>query len=158
MIAKGKHKATKAGGDFGFTSGGGEQVGISFQLTETGDSITWYGYFTEKTRDSTCKTLANLGVKPDLSNVGESNDIEVTLVVEHEENNEGQMVAKVRWVNIGDGVAMSKRMDQGQRAAFASRIGGLIAKAASGQPPVNGVRAPQGNGRRPDVADDDIPF
>ena len=50
---KGRYKAKKVGGDFGYTNGGKEQVAVAFQLSDTGDSLTWYGYFTEKTEENT---------------------------------------------------------------------------------------------------------
>lgn len=172
MITAGHHKAVKVGGDAGETKSGAPQVAIAFRLVDTGEVITWYGYFTEKTEAMTVKTLALVGVKPDGSNLQDPNDTEVTLVIEEEQNDKGEMVMKVRWVNGGDGVAMQNRMDAGKRAALFNRIGGAILKAQAGAPttsnapkrtgaPAQRPPAPRQNAAPPEDdfgGDQEIPF
>lgn len=153
----GRIKAKKVGGDFGYSSKGGEQVAVLFETID-GETITWYGHFTEKTAETTFKTLALLGVSNDLANINEPSDIEVTLVIVEEADNEGTMQFKVRWVNGGDGVALAKRMDPGQRAAFAKKIAGSleIARKSLGK----NVAPPRAHVPQEEFsdADNEIPF
>jgi hypothetical protein len=126
MINAGQHKAKKIGGDCGYTKGDKPQVAVLFQLIESGETITWYGHFTEKTEKHTLKSLVILGVASDFSNIADPSDNEVTLVIEDEADEQGVIRPKVRWVNGGDAVALSKRMTDGERMAFAQRMAGKM--------------------------------
>lgn len=132
MITVGTHKALKIGGDIGYTSKEAPQVALLFRLIETGDTITAYLYFTEKTEKRTLETLARLGVENDFSNIGEPSDVEVSLVIEEEADLQGELRLRVKWINFGDGVAMAKRMQDAERAAFAAKMAGKLAKVREG--------------------------
>lgn len=132
MITAGTHKATKIGGDIGHTSKGLPQVAILFRLLESGDTITWYGYFTEKTEARTLETLAKLGVASDFANIGEPSSVECSVVIEEEADLKGELQMRAKWVNFGDGVAMAKRMQDAERLAFAAKMAGKMEKARAG--------------------------
>lgn len=168
MIEEQVVKARACAIDFGYTSKGNDQMGVDFVLLEgenAGSHITWYGYFTEETFERTIESLRHMGWGgTDLaelpSNVPQE---EVQLVIGHEEYN-GEVYARVKWVNALGGIAMKERMDAGAARAFANKMKGRILAlgAKSGQPraAANGQRptAPQQSPVMPDQSTDDIPF
>lgn len=180
MINEGRYKARGVEAALGFTGTGKEQVAILLEITEgehAGDRITWYGFFTEKTTERTFESLRALGWSgDDLADLASTSANEVSIVVEHEEDNEGTPRARVRWINGGGGIAMRDTMDAGAAKAFAARMKGqAIAsrqRAKPGAPPANGRSAPPSTQRTPAPAprgaaahddapppgDDDIPF
>jgi acyl CoA:acetate/3-ketoacid CoA transferase alpha subunit len=149
----GKFRARAVEGDWGYSSKGTEQVAVLFQLVDSGEQITWYGFMTEKTSDRTIEALISCGVQDlqTLDGLG-TEDVELDLAFE---TYEGKERLRVKWVNrLGTGgVAMKSRMDQGQKASFAAKYQGtfLKKKQEAGVPPKTD--------QAPAVADtDDIPF
>lgn len=151
------------------SSSGNETIAIGFVALEgepKGRQITWYGYFTEKTFDRTIESMRYCGWEGnDLSRLESCTRNEVYIVVEHEEDQEGEMRARVRWVNSGGGVALKNRMDVGSAKAFAERMKGRVLALSQNQQ----SQTPQSPnaGRRPqqqashvvtNQPDDDIPF
>ncbi len=140
------------------TSTGKEQVAVEFELIEEdvrGQRITWYGFFTEGTFDSTIEGLRACGWEgDDLSDLSSVNgSVEASLVVEHEEY-QGNVKARVRWVNKAGGVAVKDRIPDDEAKRFAARMRGRISagvvKSGGGGKPA----APS----KPQRPDDDIPF
>jgi hypothetical protein len=138
------------------------QILLSFEILDEGEDfgrrITWYGFFTEKTRDSTLKALRACGwVGDDLENLG-ALDAQVSLVIEHEDD-DGKQRAKVRWVN-SLGFKVTSPMSPSDLKAFAASMRETIrAQKPAGQtPPSNGAR--NGGGYNeinpPPVDDDDL--
>lgn len=136
MIEPQTVKARASESALGYTANDTEQVAIDFELLEGDDQgkhITWYGFFTDKTIEVTLKSLrtcgftsdnlADLNLPVDENGIGTN---EVTLVIEHEEDLEGNPRARVRWINGGGGVALKTRMDAGAAAAFAERMKGHV--------------------------------
>lgn len=183
MIPEGTFKARATEGALGWTSKGKEQVAVNFVLLEgdaEGSQVTWYGYFSDKTQDGTIKSLRACGwLGDDLSDLTGIDANEVWLVIEHEENEQdGSVRARVRWVNGGGGVQMKERMDADQARAFAARMKGAVLAQRSksgGAPgtttapprtPPSGARQPAPAGRRPPpprdpgppIDDDKIPY
>lgn len=175
MIEQQTVKARAVEGALGTTNTGKEQVGVSFELLEgpnQGQRITWYGYFTEKTTERTLEALEHCGWQgDDLSDLTGIDANEVYLVIEHEQDDQGEVRARVRWVNSSGGVAMQNRMDPGDAASFAQRMRGevLARRQAKGQG--KGAPAQQRSQPRPaqqrrqppmqsppPPTDDDIPF
>lgn len=148
MIEPGRHKARAISAELGYTSTGKEQVAVAFEV-DGGQRITWFGYFTDKTADKTLDGLMAAGWQGDdlrdLSTVG-SQDCEI--VVEHENDNDGQPRARVRWVNrLGNGVVTLKQpMSDAQRASFAERMRGKVIAKRQAEP-----------ARRPSDRGDDLP-
>lgn len=164
LIPAGRWDAVPMSADLGETETGKEYAGVSFDIPELGRSITWYGYFTDKTVAGTLKSLRACGWQgddvSDLSSIGQSPEVRVQLVIEHEPDDKGVMRAKVRWVNAPGGLAIQKPLDAGRRMALAQRVRGLAiesAKSAAVRQPPPAVR---GNGAAPVTGhlDDDVPF
>jgi Fe-S cluster assembly iron-binding protein IscA len=115
MIRPGNHVAAARSWQFGKTAKGGEQIAVLFEILEgpdAGNSVTWFGYFTEKTVDRTIEALRYCGMEgDDLSAIRELPN-KVQIVVEHE-TYEGKTRAKVAWVNqLGGGaIKLNNPMD-----------------------------------------------
>jgi hypothetical protein len=135
MITEGTWKARATEGALGYTQGGSEQVGVSMQLLDgpdEGKHITWYGYFTEKTVERTIESLRLMGWEGDsLADLTGIDRNDVFIVIEHEADQQGEIRAKVRWVNGGGGVQMKDRLDEGAAVAFAERMKGAVLAAKS---------------------------
>jgi hypothetical protein len=161
MIRPGNHVAAARSWQFGKTAKGGEQIAVLFEILEgpdAGNSVTWFGYFTEKTVDRTIEALRYCGMEgDDLSAIRELPN-KVQIVVEHE-TYEGKTRAKVAWVNqLGGGaIKLNNPMDDRELKSFSARMRSAVARV----PRVEGERA--GAPQRPldatpDDVQDDIPF
>jgi hypothetical protein len=165
LIPQGKYRAQAIEAGLGETDTGKEQVAVRFKLLDPvegcPDSITWYGYFTDKTLETTFKALRTAGWKgqdlSDLSELEAPTAPEVILVIEHEADQQNQVRARVRWVNGTGGMALKKALDPAKAAAFASKMRGELAafdqKAGLQKPAPNA--APKGKAA---PTGDDIPF
>lgn len=150
-------------GMLGFTNSGKEQVAVELSVVDEGDffgeRITWYGYFTELTFDRTLESLRILGWNgDDLSDLSGIDQNEAQAVIEEEEY-DGKLRLKVKWINAKGGLALQKPMSDGEASAFAARMKGrvLAHKQKNGGPSA----APRSTGRDdspPPPGDDDIPF
>jgi hypothetical protein len=90
-----------------------------------GTTLPWYGYFTEKTEANTMKSLRVCGWSGnDLSDLSGISDNLVQIVVADEEYN-GQIREKVRWVNKFGSMAVKGKMTDEQKKQFAQRMRGL---------------------------------
>lgn len=169
MIPRGTYKARAVEGALGKTGTGKEQVGVLLCITAgeyEGTTITWYGYFTDKTIERTMEALRVLGWSTDdLSDLAGIDANEVSIVVDHEENDKGEVHARVKWINGGGSIAMKERLEAGAAKAFAARMkGAAIAsrqKTSGGRPAAtNGTRRPAQalTSGDPGFGDDDIPF
>jgi hypothetical protein len=165
MIEEGTFRARAVDADLGWTQGGKPQVAVTFEILEgedTGRNITWYGYFTDRTKERTIESLRFCGWKgDDISDLSSVNgDGEVSLVIEHEEY-EGKTRAKVQWVN-GGGARLAKPMDANDAKAFAAKLKGIVAgvdaKMKSGGGRGGGPAPSLGDEAPPPIDDDDIPF
>jgi hypothetical protein len=170
MLDAGNYRARAIEAALGETETGKEQVAVQFTLLDLeGQTITWYGYFTDKTLETTFKALRTAGWKgQDLTDLTDlcapAETPEVTLVVEHEtytnpESGESKTRARVRWVNGTGGLALKKALDPNKAKAFAARMRGQLAAFDRGTP------KPQTNGQKSHASDvepspfnDDIPF
>lgn len=155
-IKAGKYRARATEAALGFTATGKEQVAIAFEILDgefTGQTITWYGYFSELAAKRTMESLRLCGWKTDdVSNLDGVTTNEVEIVVAEEEYN-GQTVTKVKWINAPSaGIAMKNRMDAGSAASFAQRMkamavqsrmnGGAVTPAPSAVAPRRAAAAP----------------
>jgi len=170
MIPEGTFKARAVEAVLGTTSKGGEQVAVQFQILEgeaQGQYITWWGFFTEKTTERTLESLEHCGwTGDDLSNLEGIDRHEVYLVIEHEMDQQGELRARVRWVNSSGGIAMQNRMAPADAASFAQRMRGtvLARRQAKGQPTPQPRTNAQPPRRQPPLkaepppGEDDIPY
>jgi hypothetical protein len=138
VIAIGVHRALAQSIQFGFAGADDkEQVVVEFRL-EDGNSISYFGFFTEKTFKRTIESLRYLGWEGDdlseLPALAEAGMLtgEVDLVVDHEEY-DGKVTAKVKWVNKPGGgrVQLAKPMEADGLKSFAARMKGSIRAAES---------------------------
>lgn len=127
MIEAGTYRARALTAALGETKAGNEQVGVQLELLDhEGQSITWYGYFTEKTTEGTFKALRTLGWQgTDLSDLTGVDANEVQIVVERE-TYEGKERARVRWINGTGGLAMANALPPDKAKAFAARMKGQV--------------------------------
>lgn len=162
---------------------GKETIAVQFEiLTPDAEAnhMTWYGFFTEKAWERTIDALRYCGWEGnDLADLAGLDKNEVELVVD-DEDYQGNMVAKIKWINRL-GVALKAPLTGDNLKGFAARMRDQIkAKdAAEGRkptqartPPRNGGLLPQPplSGQRPTMAnraeefgpppmdDNDIPF
>lgn len=167
MIEEGTYRAKARRAQLGSTSTGKEQVAVEFEIAEPQTRIVWYGYFTEKTVDSTIKALRTCGWQgDDLSDLAGIDANEVELVIEHERDDRGFPRPRVRWVNSTGGLALKSALDPAAAKTFAARMKGAIVAWDR----ANGVARPAGKTPAPrparpaprqeelPAADDDIPF
>jgi hypothetical protein len=177
-MENGKYLAIATKGELGTTSTGKEQIAVTFDFVDAahaGKSMTWFGYFTEKTEQRTFETLRTCGFKgtdlTDLSSLsGETPTVE--LVVEAEEYN-GEWRPKVKWVNNIGGGSLKSPLVGDQAKSFAARMAAKMkafdataGKSAAPAPKAPAAKAaPARPSARPPVrdelpppGDDDIPF
>lgn len=136
----GNHLGKVVGFGFGFTKDGKEQVAVDFHLPETQETITWYGYFTDKSAPITFKALRTLGwTGDDLSDLSAIQDAEAMLAIKHEEYN-GRVTPKVNWVNPVNGPSLQNQMGPDALKAFAARMKPQVRAhdASEGKPKMNG--------------------
>lgn len=162
LIPKGRYRARAIPGSaqLGYTSKGTEQIVVEFELLDeqwAGRTMTWYGFFSEKTQERTIESLRIAGWSADdltdMTGLGMS---EVSLAVDHEEY-KGKMHASIAFVNKPGG--LKSPMSDAQRKAFAARMkGAAVASRVNGAngAPVAPARAPAAPAAAP--GDDDVPF
>ena len=127
MIPEGNYRARAVEADLAHAKTGSEQVAVAFEIVERdnqGAQVTWYGYFTEKTRERTLRSLRYCGWDgaslADLSSVGTA---EVEIVIEHEPDQNGVLRERVRWVNrVGGGLRLPNRMTGEEAKRFAAQF------------------------------------
>ncbi len=146
LLEAGTYRARALDAALGSTSKGKEQVAVKFDLLDfPGQSITWFGYFTEATTNSTFRALRTAGWKgsdlSDLSDLSNPEGPEVYLVIEHE-TYENKKIAKVRWVNSAGGMALKSRLEPDQAKAFAAKMKDQVA-AFDAAAKMNGGAAPR---------------
>lgn len=164
MSNKRVYRARAAQWALGESKSGKEQVVVYFNVLTEGaaePAITWYGYFTEATADRTLESLRNCGwAGDDLTDLTGLDANEVDLVVEDEEY-EGKVNAKVRWVNKPGAFALKAPLAADKAKAFAASMRDRIRALDAS----NGVRKttaptvkPKGPPEPPALTDADLPF
>ncbi len=159
-IEDGKYPAKAISWEFGQTAKGENQIGILFALSEAPDTrLTYYGNFGDKSLPHTMKALRACGWKgSDLADLfggqGGLDTNEVLLVVENEEW-QGKVRAKIKWVNPLGGVSMANPLDQAGIKAFAAS---MKAKIVALDPASAKVKAAPKSVPTKPTSGDDIPF
>lgn len=148
MIPAGTYfaRAVASGIQWGYTRNGNTQIVVPFEI-ETSDSqdsrISWYGVFTDRTRDRVIESLRHCGFRgSNLEDLGPL-DTRVSLVIEDIEYN-GRTYPRIRWINAhGTGRAkLSQPMTPDEVRNFAAKM-----RSACGATAPTSVST-----------DDDIPF
>jgi hypothetical protein len=113
--------------DMGYTSTGKPQYAVAFELVDTGETITWYGFMTEKTAKLTLESLRHCGwMGNDPGSISAEDLTSIVSLVIEEEEYEDNVYPRVRWVNRKGGVArLRDKMDDAQRTAFGAEFKGL---------------------------------
>lgn len=167
IIEAGTYRARALEGALGETSSGKEQVAVRFALLDLPQqTITWYGYFTDKTLESTFRALRTAGWRgqelSDLSDLSREDAPEVHLVVEHETDDKGTTRARVRWVNGTGGVGLKSQLPPDKAKAFSARMKGALAAfdRSNGRPAGQqavAARPSQTNGRPVPASASEVP-
>lgn len=140
LIPPGKYAARPVEWQLSKTSAGAPQVEVKFEITQacahTGLEISWFGFFTDKTKKGTVQSLQFMGSDLDFANFNKTSpaDVEVSLKIEHD-TYEGVTRAKVRFVNDPNrGGLVSAPMDDMEALMFAKRMQAEIAALGNGKP------------------------
>ena len=171
-MKNGTHKPKPIRAILGESGTGKEEVGVEFEI-DAGDGpperIWWYGFFTEAATPWTLKALRTCGWLgsdlSDLSTINPDNGADIEIVVEEEEY-EGKVRQKVKYINGGAGVGMKKPLDSAEAKAFAAKMKGAILALEGGSKPAPKPaakkKAAATDGPPPGhpaaVGDDEIPF
>lgn len=163
MIPTGTYKARAREWAFGLSQNGNEQIAVMFALVggeHDGQTITWFGHFTDKTLERTLDSLRHMGWQSD--NIAELDDLgtnEVEIVIDEEEY-DGKVRSKVRWVNGPSRLALKDQMNRSQVEAFAARLRGktVAHKQKNGAGTASRERAASAAFSPMPDTDDDIPF
>lgn len=166
MLLPGTYAAVATDHQWGKSKSDKTQIVIVFQILDgpqTGQYITWYGYFSGKAAKITMKALRTCGWKgDDLAELGVLNQ-RVSIVVEHEEY-EGKTHAKVQWINPpGGGIALKNPLAPNDLRMFAAQMKAKCAEVgevAGEKVEVQRTEAPpQDFGEEPPpIGDGEIPF
>lgn len=128
-MTDGVYRARAVSATLGENSKGNEQVAIQFRFLAAelvGQTITWYGTFTDKSADISIKALRACGWQGnDLTELLGIDANDVDLVVANE-TWEGKSRTKVKWVNPINALAMGTPLAQDKAKAFAARMKGTI--------------------------------
>jgi hypothetical protein len=126
-MKSGTYVARATDWDLGTTDNGKDYIGVFFKIEEgefLGETITWYGYFTEKTEQRTIESLRYCGWEGhDFTKLEGLSRNPVKIVIDEEEY-EGKKRLKVQWVNRLGSMAIKNTMDDKKRAAFSARMKG----------------------------------
>ena len=173
ILENGTYRAKAVEAKLGLSQNGNEQVGVRFALLDReGESITWYGTFTEAATEIALRGLRAAGWKgddlSDLSSLCNGSAPEVELVVERE-TYQDKTRAKVKFINSAGGLAMKQALGPEQAKAFAERMRAKVLvfnqavgkpaeakpkrNAAPGEPPLDHLE-----GQDPTGQVEDIPF
>lgn len=179
-IPAGKYVAKAVHAELGHAKTGSEMIAVLFEITEgeyTGQRITWWGYFSEKTAKRTVESLKYTGWRGDWESWDGLGTKRVELDVQEEADGQGGVRLRVQWVNPVSIIKKDSAMSPTQRVAFAGKMRSLVTQVltgAEGAPPSAAPRAvpPQRPAQpqqpRPRVqqqppppawgADDEVPF
>jgi hypothetical protein len=164
----GDYRARAVKVQLGKAKSGNEQIGVEFELLDfNGKRMGWYGSFSEAAFEITMKGLATAGFHG--ADVSDTTWVEhapeVILVIVNEEW-EGKVRAKVKFINSLGGVNMKDAITGSDAKTFAARMKGRVlayqssAGAPKTQKPNGGQRssAPAGGGfDQPPLSDEPPP-
>jgi hypothetical protein len=174
ILEAGRYRARAREWSIWAASTGTMQIGVLFDLLDMpGQRITWYGFFTDKALPDTVKALRTMGWQgSDPSELGDNGGgldaNEVSLVVEHEQDQQKKTRARVRWVNPSGGLGLKPPLAGNDLKAFGAQLRGKILAldpsrasqhaAARPQAPARPPAPPQRRPEPPPVDDGDVPF
>ena len=134
-IPEGNFIAKGIGYEFGLTRDAKPQVLVNCEIIEgtyAGQTLPWFGYFSQDTEMRTLEALRYLGWQSDdLADMRGFGKTTVQIVVEHEKQmqgkNAGKTFARVRWINRpgAGGIKLAKPMDAADLRRFGAKMRGL---------------------------------
>ena len=130
LTTPGTYRARAVEATMGQTKDGKPQVAVKLEITQPeelqGETIYWFGYFSEKSQDRTLEALLTMGTE-DLRNFSGLGSCAVEIVVVLEEFN-NKVAPKVRWVNrIGkSGNVAIKPLEPARAARIAAELQGRL--------------------------------
>lgn len=130
-------------GELGYTAGNAEkgeapapQLALLMEFVDgpyKGLSITWYGFFTEKTKASTIRALRTVGwTGDDLTDLSTARG-RAPCTVQVEADLQGVLQARIRFIG-GGAIAMKNIMNTDQKAAFAASMKAFASTIAADEP------------------------
>lgn len=138
-LQAGTFRARGVSGALGYTKDHNPQVVVELQILDddhAGETLAWYGFFTEKTQERTLEALRILGWKTDdLSDLDGITSNEIDVVVKEEEF-EGVVRLRAAWINRRGGAVLKAPMSPQEAKAFAASMRGkaVASRAATGTP------------------------
>lgn len=124
-LENGKYRAKAVPGQWGVgvAGTGTPQVGVMFELLDRqGETISWYGFLTDKSIEITVRGLRACGWEGvELSDLSGLDKNEVVLVIENE-TYEGKTIPKVRFVNSSGGLTMNNVLEGNELQAFSAQM------------------------------------
>ncbi len=161
---EGYYKARAVSSQLGTTSKGTAQIAVEFELIDeawNGQRITWFGFFSEKTKERTLESLRHCGWTDDdlaVDPLPGFGSVEVSLSIADEEYN-GEVNSRVKWVNKagGGGVELKSPMNDAQKKAFAASMKGSAIASRQATPAAKPAPAPK-KSREPGEDDDELGF
>ena len=165
----GKYLATATEVQYGTAKTGTEQIAVTFQTADTGDTITWVGSLTERAIAQVIKSLRACGwAGVDVGDVTAEDLKEQVELDCQEEEYEGDTRLKVKWVNKpgSGGFAFAAPIAQNAKAQLNARFramaqGSAVAggKAAGKPAPPKRPAAPPAEPSNGAVVDEsELPF
>lgn len=101
-------------------------VVVNFLIAESGTTVTWRGFLTEKTQERTIEALRACGwTGTDIASVTFPPNAQVQIETETEEY-EGKQHSKVKWVNAIRGPSTQGAMSEIEAKTFAAKMKGAI--------------------------------
>lgn len=140
LIPPGVYQMTAQEAELGYTQGNADsppapQVAVLLVFADgpfQGQALTWYGYFSEKTKAGTIRALRAIGwTGTDLANLTTARGT-APCTVQTDVDLDGVPRSRVRWVG-GGGLAMKNVMSEDQKKAFSASMAGFI-QAVGGAP------------------------
>lgn len=146
LIPEGYYRARAMSGELTESSKGNECAQVTFRLLDgdsEGRTITWWGYFTtEKNSERTLESLRYCGCKfgpsgDDITDLTGFDGQDVSLDIGHEEY-EGNLKARVKWVNRDGGMAATP-LDAAKKASFKDRMRARLLASKEEKPASGGA-------------------
>lgn len=145
MIPVGKHLAVATSAELCKSKSGNDQIAVQFKV-ESGETITWYGSFSDKAHHRTIETMALCGWDlkdwDTFTGIG-SKGVQIDV---RDEEYLGKSSRKIKWVNAVNTAPVLNRLAVDERISLRARMAGAVQSVAGGTP------------KPPIIDDDNVPF
>jgi hypothetical protein len=133
MITPGNYVLKAIDANLGESKDGNPYVCVNFEVTEgehKGETLPWFGHFTEKTKHQTARALKLLGFAGDDITKLDTVRGQTSCYVEVEPGPDGSPRARVRFV----GPRQVKELEPGKAAKFSAQLKGLFGDSKQDAP------------------------